>query len=267
MSEPGEQPLHSEKTTGLVRIGRPMVEAGLVFIWFIYLVQVLTGQDYNGSVNFDLFLARVGGPTGSHATSYLIFLSIFPIALVMLGSIIPAFLVEALAFEIHEGLWQVPYYIVWHSMIDPRIWVVENTLGTAATVATVAILMIVYRLPARFFVVVTVAWGFFLSGWLALGFPVSVLSKLPDFQVMPSVYSTVLWVNQVEFLGWLYFASVLLICLQYFRMRQPDKSIPSADYDGRQLPVCAPLISLILGRPDGTRPEQVLETGPRRDAC
>jgi hypothetical protein len=207
-----------------------MVEAGMVFIWFIYLSEVLTEQDYNGSVTFDLFLARVSGSTGNHATTYLIFLSIFPIALMILRSMTPALLIEALAYEIHEGLWQIPYYIAWHSIIDWRIWLVENTLGTVATVATVAILMMVYRFPARFFVVVTIAWGFFLSAWLALGFPVSVLSKLPDFQVTPSVYNTVLWVNQIEFLGWFYFASVLLICLQYFRMKQSGKGTIRVDY-------------------------------------
>jgi hypothetical protein len=230
MSEPTEGFVHSEKTIRVLRIVKPMVEAGMVFVWFIYLVEVLTQQDYNGNATFDLFLARVGGSTGSHATTFLIFLSIFPIALVMLGSMTPAFLIEALAFEIHEGLWQIPYYIVWHSIIDWRIWLLENALGTVATVVTVAILTMVYRFPARFFVVVTIAWGLFLSAWLALGFPVSVLSKLPNFQVMPSVYNAVLWVNQIEFLGWVYFASVLLICLRYFRMKQPDemKRQPSA---------------------------------------
>jgi hypothetical protein len=233
MSERIERFVHSEKTIRVARILKPMVEAGVVFIWLIYLFGVLTGQDYNGSVTFDLFLARVGGSTASHATTYLIFLSIFPIALVMLRSIIPAFLIEALAWEIHEGLWQIPYYLTWHSIIDWRIWLVENALGTVATVATVAILMIVYRFPARFFVVVIVAWGLFLSAWLALGFPVTVLSKLPNFQVMPSVYNTVLWVNQIEFLSWLYFASVLLISLQYFRMEKSDKSTTPVGYDSR----------------------------------
>ena len=216
--------VRSEGAIRVARLVKPMVEAGGFFIWFIYLVMVFAGQNYNGNLTFDLFLARVGGPTASHATTYLIFLSIFPIALVVLRSMVPALLIEALAFEIHEGLWQIPYALAWHSVIDWRIWLVENALGALATVATVAILMIVYRLPARFFVVVTMAWGAFLSAWLAIGFPVSVLSKLPNFQVAPSVYNPVLWVNQVEFLGWLYFASVLLICLQYFRMRQSGKS-------------------------------------------
>jgi hypothetical protein len=233
MSEPIGRFVRSEKTIRAVRIVKPMVEAGMVFVWFIYLAEVLTGQDYNGNVAFDLFLARVAGPSGNHATTYLIFLSIFPVALVMLRSMIPAFLIEVLAYGIHEGLWQIPYYIAWHSIIDWRIWLVENTLGTVATVAAVAILMIVYRFPARFFAVVTIAWGFFLSAWLALGFPVSVLSKLPNFQVTPSVYNTVLWVNQIEFLGWLYFASVLLICVQYFRMKRSGKSTIQADYDSR----------------------------------
>ena len=230
MSEPIGRSVHSERTLRAARIVKPMVEAAMVFVWFIYLAEVSTGQDYNGNVTFDLFLARAAGPTGSHATTYLIFLSIFPIALVMLRSMIPAFLIELLAYEIHEGLWQVPYYVAWHSIIDWRIWVVENTLGTLATVATVAILMMVYRFPARFFVVVTIAWGLFLSAWLALGFPVTVLSKLPNFQVTPSVYNTVLWVNQIEFLGWLYFASVVLVCLQYFRVKQSHSPI---HVDGR----------------------------------
>lgn len=201
-----------------------MVEAAMAFVWLVYLTEALTKQDYNGSVSFDLFLARVAGSAGNHATTYLIFLSVFPIALVMFRSIIPAFLIEALAYEIHEGLWQVPYYIAWHSMIDWRIWLVENALGVLATAATIAILMVVYRLPSRFFAIVTIAWGFFLSGWLAIGFPVSVLSKLANFQVAPSVYNGVLWVNQIEFLGWLYFASVLLVCLHLFRAERPAKS-------------------------------------------
>jgi hypothetical protein len=229
MSEPIERFVHSEKTLRVVRLVKPMAEAGLVFIWFIYLVGALTDQDYNGNVTFDLFLARVGGPAASHATNYLIFLSIFPIVIVMLRSIIPAFLIEALAFEIHEGLWQIPYSIAWHSVIDWRIWILENALGTVATVATVAILLMVYHFPARFFAVVMITWGSFLSAWLAIGFPVTVLSKLPNFQVMPSIYNTVLWVNQIEFSGWFYFAFVLLICLQYFRMKQPGKSTTQAD--------------------------------------
>jgi hypothetical protein len=229
MSEPTERFVRSEKTIRAIRIVKPMVEAGMVFVWFIYLVEVLTQQDYNGNTTFDLFLARVGGSNGNHATTFLIFLSIFPIALVMLRSMIPAFLIEALAYEIHEGLWQIPYAIAWHSIIGWRIWLVENTLGTLATVATVAALVVVYRFPARFFVVVTIAWGLFLSAWFAVGFPVSVLSKLPNFQVAPSIYNTVLWVNQIEFLGWLYFASVLLVCLQYFRIKQSGKSALKVD--------------------------------------
>ena len=91
------------------------------------------------------------------------------------------------------------------------------------TFATIAILVLVYHFPARFFVVVTVAWAGFLVAWLALGFPVSVLSKLPNYQVMPSVYNTVLWVNQIEFLGWLYFSFILLICLRYLTADLPKK--------------------------------------------
>ncbi|MGA2665079.1 MAG: hypothetical protein ABSF83_09060 [Nitrososphaerales archaeon] len=202
---------------------KPLVELGLVFVWAVYLLGLLRSQDYDGNLTFDLFLARVGGATASHATTYLIFLSIFPIAYVMLRSAIPAFLIEVLAFEMHEGLWQIPYYIAWHSTVDWRVWVVENAPDTLTTFATIAVLVLVYHFPARFFVVVTVAWGCFLSAWLALGFPVSVLSKLPNYQVVPSIYNAVLWVNQIEFLGWLYFAVVLLVCLQRLTARAPKK--------------------------------------------
>src|SRR5271155_1834819 len=82
----------------LLRLLKPLVEAGLVFVWIFYLLGALAGQDYDGNLTFDPFLARVGGPTASHATTFLIFLSVFPIAYIMLRSIIPAFLIEALAF-------------------------------------------------------------------------------------------------------------------------------------------------------------------------
>ena len=213
------------KSIMVSKVLKPLVEAFLVFVWIIYLAEVLTGQDYNGNLTFDLFLARVGGPTASHATTYLIFLSIFPIAYLMLRSVIPAFLVEALAFDIHEGLWQVAYYIAWHSVIDWRVWVTENALDTVTTVVTIVALLIIYRFPARFFLIVTAAWICFLSAWLSVGFPVSVLSKLPGYQIVPSVYNTTLWVNQIEFLSWLFFASVLLISLQYFRGASSDKTI------------------------------------------
>lgn len=202
--------------TKLLMLLKPLVEAALVFVWIFYLLGVLTSQDYNGNITFDLFLARVGGPTASHATTYLIFLSIFPIACLMLRSIIPAFLIEALAFDIHEGLWQIAYYFAWHSMIDWRIWLLENAPDTVTTLITVAVLVFVYHFPARFFAVVTIAWGCFLSAWLAIGFPVTVLSKLPNFQIIPSVYNSVLWVNQIEFLSWFYFSIVLLVCVWYF---------------------------------------------------
>ncbi|MDA4134887.1 MAG: hypothetical protein OK441_04910 [Thaumarchaeota archaeon] len=213
-------------TARLLDLLRPLVELALVFTWVVYLLGLLRGQDYNGSVTFDLFLARVGGPTASHATTYLIFLSIFPIAYVILRSIIPAFLIEVLAFELHEGLWQVPYYVAWHSTVDWHVWLVENAPDTVTTFATIAILMLVYRFPARFFFAVTAAWGCFLAGWLALGFPVSVLSKLPNYQVMPSIYNTVLWVNQIEFLGWFYFALALLLCLRYLRPKNLQRRGP-----------------------------------------
>jgi hypothetical protein len=221
----GSSSSSSSKRPGLYWIAnllRPLVEAGLVFVWIIYLVGVLRDQNYDGNLIFDLFLARVGGPTASHATTYLIFLSIFPTAYLMLRSIIPAFLIEVLAFDIHEGLWQIPYYIAWHSVTDWHVWLLENAPETAATLVTVAALIFVYHFPARFFVFVTTAWGCFLAAWLALGFPVTVLSKLPGGQIVPSIYNTVLWVNQIEFLGWLYFASVLLICLRYFVARDPS---------------------------------------------
>src|SRR5271156_857458 len=133
MSGPMGRLVRSEGAIRVARLVKPMVEAGGFFIWFIYLVMVFAGQNYNGNLTFDLFLARVGGPTASHATTYLIFLSIFPIALVVLRSMVPALLIEALAFEIHEGLWQIPYALAWHSVIDWRIWLVENALGTLAT--------------------------------------------------------------------------------------------------------------------------------------
>jgi hypothetical protein len=221
--EPVEEPTGFPK---LLRLLKPLVEAGLVFVWIFYLLGVLSGQDYNGNLTFDLFLARVGGPTASHVTTYLIFLSIFPIAYVMLRSIIPAFLIEALAFDIHEGLWQVAYYVAWHSVIDWRIWLLENAPDTVTTLVTVAALMLIYRFPARFFVVVTVASGCFLSAWLAIGFPVTVLSKLPDYQIVPSAYNAVLWVNQIEFLSWLYFASLMLVCLSYFVVRVRRRQMP-----------------------------------------
>jgi hypothetical protein len=219
---------HHRKSIGITRLLKPFIEVGLVFVWLIYLVGVLRDQNYNGNLTFDLFLARVGTPIASHATTYLIFLSIFPIAYVMLRSIIPAFLIEVLAFEIHEGLWQIPYYIAWRSMIDWRIWLLEITPDTLITLVTVAVLIFVYHFPARFFVVVTIAWGCFLSVWLALGFPVTVLSKLPNYQIVPSIYNTVLWVNQIEFLGWLYFAFVLLIGLRHFAARDQMKLKSSA---------------------------------------
>lgn len=225
MSMTVDRMIHSEKSIRIARLVKPLVEAGLVFVWFIYLVGVLTGQDYNSNLVFDLFLARVGGPTASHATTYLIFLSIFPIACMMLRSIIPAFLIEVLAFEIHEGLWQVPYCLAWHSVIDWHIWVLENAPDTVTTLIMVAALMFVYHFPARFFVAVTVAWGCFLSAWLAIGFPVTVLSKLPNYQIIPSAYNTTLWVNQIEFLSWLFFASVLLICLHYFGKHTTSASL------------------------------------------
>jgi len=207
----------------LLELLRPLVELGLVFVWVVYLLGLLRTQDYSGNLTFDLFLARVGGPTASHATTYLIFLSIFPIAYVILRSVIPAFLIEVLAFEIHEGLWQIPYYVAWHSTVDWHVWLVENAPDTVTAFATIAVLMLVYHFPARFFAVVSIAWGCFLSAWLALGFPVSVLTKLPDYQIMPSIYNAVLWVNQLEFLGWLYFAFVLLMCLRYLGVRAPKK--------------------------------------------
>jgi len=207
----------------IAKLLRPLVEAGLLFVWIIYLVGVLRNQNYDGNLTFDLFLARVGSPIASHATTYLIFLSVFPIAYLMLRSIIPAFLIEVLAFDIHEGLWQIPYYIAWHSVIDWHVWLLENAPDTVATLVTVAALILVYHFPARFFVFVTATWGCFLSVWLVLGFPVTVLSKLPNGQIVPSIYNTVPWVNQIEFLGWLYFATVLLICLRHFATRDPNR--------------------------------------------
>jgi hypothetical protein len=217
-----------ERWTGAIRLLkllRPFVEAGLVFVWIGYLLGVLMNQNYDGNLTFDLFLARVGGPTDSHATSYLIFLSVFPISYLILRSIIPAFLVEALAFEIHEGLWQIPYYVSSHSIIDWRIWVLQDGADAITTVATIAVLVFVYHFPARFFAVVTVAWASYLSAWLSLGFPVSVLSKLPDNQITPSIYNNVLWVNQIEVLSWAYIASVVLICLRFLVSRYKAEQV------------------------------------------
>lgn len=213
----------------IAKVLKPILEALLFFVWLIYLVSVLTNQDYNGNLVFDLFMARLGGPTASHATTYLIFLSIFPIAYLMLRSVIPAFLMEALAFDIHEGMWQVAYYVGWHSVIDWHVWLVENGLDTVTTAITIAALVLIYHFPAKFFLAVTTTWGLFLSVWLAIGFPVSVLSKLPGYAVIPSVYNTTLWVNQIEFLGWLYFASVLLVCLKHFApmVPPPSEAIPA----------------------------------------
>ncbi len=65
----------------------------------------------------------------------------------------------------------------WHvAHVSPRLdelvylWLVESTLGTVMTVSTVAILMMVYRFPARFFVVVTLAWDFSYRHRSLLGF-------------------------------------------------------------------------------------------------
>jgi hypothetical protein len=221
-----------EESTGvanLLRLVKPLVEAGLVFVWIFYLASVLTHQDYNQNLTFDLFLARVGGPTASHVTTYLIFLSLFPIAYAMLRSIIPAFLIEAVAFDIHEGLWQVAYYVAWHSIIDWRIWLLENAPDTVTTLITMAALVFVYHFPARFFVAVTAAWGGFLTVWVAIGFPITVLSKLPNFQIIPSVYNSALWVNQIEFLSWLYFAFVISTCLRYCVVRVKNRSRPSGE--------------------------------------
>jgi len=222
----------------LSKVLKPIVEVILVFIWIAYLAFVLTHLTYDGNLTFDLYLARVGGPTASHTTTYLLFLSIFPLAYLMLKSIIPAFLIEALAFEIHEGLWQVPYYLAWRSVIDWNIWLAQNAADTLTAAIVIITLVLVYHLPARFFAIVAVAWGCFLSAWLALGFPVSVLSKLPNFRVSPSIYNTTLWVNQIEFVGWVFFASVLLISLRYsvrlMRSRSPPSPGGEPTSDGAQ---------------------------------
>ena len=217
------------------KVLKPLVEGTLGFVWILYLVMVLTSQGYNGNITFDLFLARIGGPTASHATTYLIFLSIFPIAFLVLRSIIPAFLVEALAFDIHEGLWQVAYGAAWRSTIDWHVWLQQNGPDTVTTLVTVAALILIYRFPVRFFAAVVIAWSLFLSVWLAIGFPVTVLSKLPGGQIMPSVYNTALWVNQIEFLSWLYFALVLIVCVWYF-CKKPRQGRPTNEPLGVDAP-------------------------------
>jgi hypothetical protein len=217
---------HVGESVIISKVLKPLVEVAVFFVWLIYLVEVLRNQNYNGDLVFDLFLARIGGPTASHATTYLIFLSIFPLSYAMLRSIIPAFLVEVLAFDIHEGLWQVAYYVAWHSMIDWRIWLLENGLDTLTAFVAVAALAVIYRFPAKFFIAVVTAWAGYLLAWLAVGFPVSVLSKLPGNQILPSVYNTTLWVNQIEFLGWLHFALVLLLCLRHFYTGRRTKRRP-----------------------------------------
>lgn len=208
------------------KVLKPLVEVTVFFVWLIYLVDLLRSQNYNSDLVFDLFLARVGGPTASHATTYLIFLSIFPVSYVLLRSIIPAFLVEILAFDIHEGLWQVAYYVAWHSTIDRYVWLLENGLDTFTALFTVIALVVIYRFPAKFFVVVATAWAGYLLVWLAIGFPVSVLTKLAGNQTLPSPYNTTLWVNQIEFLSWLYFALILLVCLRYFCTGNHSKRRP-----------------------------------------
>ena len=109
-----------------------------------------------------------------------------------------------------RGFGRLPYYVSWHSIIDWHIWALQDAADAITTVATIAVLVLVYHFPARFFAVVAVAWGAYLTAWLALGFPVSVLSKLPNNQLAPSIYNNVLWVNQIEVLGWVYFVSALL---------------------------------------------------------
>lgn len=216
----------------IAKVLKPIIEVVVVFTWLIYLAWVVTHQSYDLNLSFDLFLAREGGPTASHSTTYLIFLSIFPLAYLVLRSIIPAFLIEVTAFEIHEGLWQVPYYIAWHSVISLNVWLAENIADTATAAVAIAALMLVYHLPARFFAVLGAAWGIFLAAWLALGFPVTVLTKIPNVQAIPSIYNTVLWVNQIEFLGWVYFTAVLLVCL-LLSVRSAERR-PKADHAPRR---------------------------------
>ena len=106
----------------VAKVLKPITEVVLVFVWIAYLAYVVTHLNYDGSLTFDLFLARTGSATASHSTTYLIFLAIFPLSYLVLRSVIPAFLIEVTAFEIHEGLWQVPYYVTWHSVISWNIW-------------------------------------------------------------------------------------------------------------------------------------------------
>ena len=80
----------------------------------------------------------------------------------------------------------------------------------------VASLVLIYKIPKGFFALTSLLWAAYLVDWFGLGFPVTVLSKLPGGLIIASQYN-VQWIpNQIEFFGWLYFVVSMLICLQYF---------------------------------------------------
>ena len=208
-----------------------LLQCGAFFIWIYNVLGVITTQNFNGNLTFDLFMARVSATakdclpnctdTGNHVVTYLIFLSIFPISWAMIKrsnktreAIVFAFLIMIYGLELHEGLWQIPYLAAWGSQaIDFWVWAQDLITDTIYTLVVVAILIKLYQVPKRFFLVTTLAWGAFLAWWYSVGFPVTILSKLPEGQIIVSKYVNVLWVNQIEFAGWAYFTIILLLSL------------------------------------------------------
>ena len=226
---------HFERTLGK-KFLRLLVEASCVFVWLINFIGVLLSQNYNGDLVHDLFFARVGDATANHATTYLLFLSVFPIAYLILRNapvsqgeilrswpdppkrnvIIPAFLIQTYAFALHEGLWQIPYWFAWHSVLDSHLFLWGLAQDAGYSTVIIASLMLIYKIPKGFFVLTTLLWAAFLVDWYGLGFHISVLSKLPGALIVASQYNLDPITNQIEFFGWLFFVVGLLICLQYF---------------------------------------------------
>ncbi len=227
---------HFQKSIANVRFLRVILEASAVCLWLVNLLGVLLSQNYNGNLSFDLFLARVGDNTANHATTYLLFLSVFPLAYLILRNrpctqgeilaawpnppkrqvIIPAFLIQMYAFALHEGLWQIPYWFAWHSVIDPRLFLWGCAQDAMYSSVIVASLVLIYKIPKGFFALTSLLWAAYLVDWFGLGFPVTVLSKLPGGLIVASQYN-IQWIpNQIEFFGWLFFVVNVLIYLQYF---------------------------------------------------
>jgi hypothetical protein len=227
---------HFRKSIANVRFLRIVLEASAVSLWLVNLLGVILSQNYNGNLTFDLFMARVGDNTANHATTYLFFLSVFPIAYLILRNapftqgeilaawpdlpkrqvIIPAFLLQAYAFALHEGGWQIPYWFAWHSLIDSRLFLWGCAQDVMYSSVIVASLVLIYKIPKGFFVLTSLLWAAFLVDWYGLGFHISVLSKLPGSLIIASQYNLDLPTNQIEFFGWLFFVMSMLICLQYF---------------------------------------------------